>query len=182
MTKLNEKIVEEFCELCQWAYEAWITHKTLFDDNPKGEKLKDPFFARLSIITQEYSLQQFIKLHDPAIQNNYENLSFQFVIDNGEWKPETSNKLKYLFNKMENLMGKSIKDARNNVLSHNDLKTILDGLIHGEFPPDADIEYVNLMKEFVNVIHNQYLGGGYAFNDLAKFDAQDLLGKFELNK
>ncbi|MBU8901670.1 MAG: hypothetical protein KOO69_02910 [Victivallales bacterium] len=123
--KLNKEIVEEFCKLCQWAYESWITYRTLFDDNPKIEELKKGshkyFFYRLNIIMQEYSLQQFVKLHDPAIQKKYKNLSFKFIIKYGDWSKETSNKLKRLVKKMEKVMAKSIKDARNNVLAHNDL-------------------------------------------------------------
>ena len=179
MIELNKEIVEEFCDLCDRSCEAWITHKTLFDDNPKVEKLVEdfPFFSRLSIITQEYSLQQFIKLHDPAIQMKNKNLSFNFIIKYGDWSEEIFNKLNNLFDTMEDAIGKSIKGARNNVLSHNDLDTIINKLTHGQFPLGADIEYINLMHEFVNIVHNQYIGGEYIFRDLAKREAEDLLEK-----
>jgi len=184
MIELNKEIVEEFCDLCDRSHEAWITHKTLFDDNPKVEDLiKDlPFFSRLSIITQEYSLQQFIKLHDPEKQKGYNNLSFKFIIKYGNWSKETLKMLNDLFDKMEETMGRSIKDARNNVLSHNDLNTIINKLTHGKFPLGADIEYINLMHEFINIVHDQYIGGVYIFRDLAKREAENLLERVQIKK
>ena len=78
MDPISKDIALKFCELCNWVYETWVTHKFLFDENktPADNIGKSPYFTnRLSIITQEYCLQQIAKLHDPAIQGNSSNLT-----------------------------------------------------------------------------------------------------------
>ncbi len=88
MPPISKDIALKFCGLCNWVYEAWITHKLLFDDN---EAQKDSigkaaaFMVRLSTITQEYSLLQIAKLHDPAIQKNSLNLTVDYMMRFGEW-------------------------------------------------------------------------------------------------
>ena len=183
MTALNSTIVIEFCKLCNWSYEAWITHRALFDANPKVKEMMEEeynhFFSRLSIITQEYALNQLIKLHDPAVQRNDINLTFEFIIEYGNWDKKTLSKLKQLYKKMQNLPS-AIKPARNKLLSHNDLKTIINKSNLGAFKEELDIEYFNLLQEFVDIVHNKYIGGPYPFNDLAEADVEIFLEK--LNK
>jgi len=88
MDSISKDTAIKFCQLCNWAYESWVTHKRLFDDNklPMNNIGKSPSFtSRLSIITQEYCLQQIAKLHDPAIQRNSLNLTIDYLIRFGEW-------------------------------------------------------------------------------------------------
>ena len=88
MGRISKNIALKSCELCNWVYETWVTHKFLFDENktPENNIGKSPYFTnRLSIITQEYCLQQIAKLHDPAIQGNSLNLTVDFMVRFGEW-------------------------------------------------------------------------------------------------
>jgi hypothetical protein len=74
MTQISGDIAGTFLELCNWAYECWITHKRLFDENDRTERTIGKakcFTARLSTVTQEYVLLQICKLHDPAIQRGH---------------------------------------------------------------------------------------------------------------
>lgn len=87
-TLMTRDIALLFCQACDWAYQAWVTHKYLFDLNDKkAETLAKAvaFTERLSTITQEYSLQQIAKLHDPGEQGKSRNLSVDFVVRFGEW-------------------------------------------------------------------------------------------------
>src|SRR5437763_11120066 len=82
--------VVKFCELCGWAYEVWLNHRELFEKNPRAtELLKNSFtgyaLARLSIISQEYSLLQIAKLHDKAVMNGNVTLGIEFVLKYGGW-------------------------------------------------------------------------------------------------
>ncbi|HPP18525.1 MAG TPA: hypothetical protein PLT51_00895 [Candidatus Dojkabacteria bacterium] len=46
-------MVLKFCDACDWAYQVWLTQRTLFNDNQNYEENigKYPeFFQRLSII------------------------------------------------------------------------------------------------------------------------------------
>src|SRR5437667_12853122 len=60
MATLSEQTVQDFINICHWTYEAWITHRILFDDNPNGEELRHskygPLLGRLSNITADYAL------------------------------------------------------------------------------------------------------------------------------
>jgi len=82
VSALSRQVLDEFCGICAWAHEAWETHRASFDDNPDAEAIRnvganDAYLGRLSIITQEYSLQQIAKLHDPAIQQNGVNQTLE---------------------------------------------------------------------------------------------------------
>ena len=170
--------IKKFCQLCDWAYESWITAYTIFDNNPRIEQLKESpcfeFLLRLNIILQEYALLQLIKLHDPAEQMGGSNLTFEYIFKCGGWDKETVLILKKLFSKLDQL-AQQIRPARHKILSHNDLKTILDDVPIGTFPKGKDVEYFRILQEFVNVVHDKTIGGPYLFNSLAQSDAQGFL-------
>ncbi|MCC6502407.1 MAG: hypothetical protein IT362_04635 [Deltaproteobacteria bacterium] len=174
MSALGRTITLEFCKLCGWAHNVWVIHRT-FEDNLDAEvvkRLKCPYVVSdLSIITLEYCLLQIAKLHDNAVQNGNKNLTISYVLEFGGWDEKTRSELCMLASKLEKLRQK-IKPARNKILSHNDLETILNDTLHGKFCKDADIEYFNTLQEFVNVIHDKEFGGPYPLeNSMAKNDA-----------
>ncbi len=178
MAAIGIPVVQEFCKLCNWAYEAWATHRVFFDDNPKADALKASHYGeplgRLSVITQEYVLLQITKLHDPAVQRGQINLGLEYVTKFGDWDETTAIKLQRLFHDLETLAGK-LRQARNKVLSHNDLSAILEASSLGEFEQGADIKYFETLQEFVNVVHEKAVGQLFPFNGRAVADAKILL-------
>ncbi len=178
MTALNSTDIEEFCKICNWTYESWITHRALFDDNPKIDDMMKGkcghFLGRLSNITYEYVLLQLAKLHDPAIQGNNSNLSLEYVIKYGDWDQETASTLQKLHNELKRL-AKVIRPARNKILVHSDRKTILNASNLGGFPKDDDLKYFEALKKFANIVHEKVIGGPCLFDDLAMNDAIILL-------
>src|SRR3954454_7230311 len=135
MEIISKDIARKFCETCNWAYEVWITHKKLFDENIDHErnigKVKH-FAHRLSIITQEYGLLQITKLHDPAVQRKSTNLTIEYIIRFGEWE-EDEHHMKLLQQRLSDLYEK-IRQARNKILAHNDIEAALGNEIMGSFP------------------------------------------------
>lgn len=93
MSALSETVIKKFCELCDWAFQAWQTRKHPFDANPAPELLNDPrhrdFFVRLANMAQEYWLLQLVKLHDPPVQSGQINLTVDYVVSFGGWDEET---------------------------------------------------------------------------------------------
>jgi len=171
----------KFCELCNWVYETWVTHKRLFDDNktPENNIGKSPWLTnRLSIITQEYSLQQIAKLHDPAIQGNSLNLTVDYMIRFGEWG-ERAEDIKRIQNKLQGLWER-LKPARNKALAHNDLETLMTDAALGSFPQGAGEDYFAALQALVNEVHEKWVGGPYPFNDLARADVEEFLALLEL--
>lgn len=176
MNPISPDVAKQFCELCNWAYECWVTHKRLFDENVKTETTIDRakyFTSRLSVITQEYSLLQICKLHDPAIQKSAVNITIDYIVRFGDWGADTSEinqhalRLAALFDKL--------KSARNKVLAHNDLEAIMGAAALGGFPEGLDDEYFAALQELVNAVHEKWLGGPYLFNDLAGADVEEFL-------
>ena len=127
MAVMTEEIALKFCELCNWVYESWITHKALFENNENKEDNIGRcvyFTSRLSIVTQEYSLQQIAKLHDRAVQRASTNLTIDYVITFGKWG-ERKEEVEGIAARLSGLKERIIP-ARNKILSHNDLPTILE--------------------------------------------------------
>ena len=178
--QISKDIAEKFCSLCGWVHESWVTHKFLFDENrtPENNIGKCKYFtSRLSIITQEYSLQQIAKLHDPAIQGNSRNLTIDYIVRFGEWG-ERKNEIDRIHDKLLELWNR-IKPARHKILAHNDLKTYRADETLGSFPKGADNEYFEALQALVNEVHEKWVGGPYPFNDLAQADVSEFLALLE---
>lgn len=179
MSALSKTIIFEFCKLCQWAHTVWYIHRTFennLDDEVVNKRSRCPYVLHdISIITQEYVLLQIAKLHDPAVQNGKNNLTIEYVIRFGGWDNETLSKLSNLEGELAYLKDK-IKPARNKILSHNDLETILNDTVLGNFDKDADKEYFENLQKFANIIHDKVVGGPYILdNSMVKNDARTLV-------
>lgn len=180
MNPTSPDVAKQFCELCNWAYECWVTHKRLFDENVRTETTigrAKYFTARLSVITQEYSLLQLCKLHDPAIQKSSVNITIDYVVRFGDWGQD-ADRINGYVTRLTSLFEK-LKSARNKVLAHNDLEAIMGAAALGEFPKGLDEEYFTVLQELVNTVHEKWLGGPYPFNDLAGADVEEFLHVLE---
>lgn len=176
MNRISGEVATKFCELCNWAYECWLTHKRLFDDNNRKEQplgKAGDFTARLSQITSEYVLLQICKLHDPAVDGNSRNLTIDFMVRFGEWGSDTE-RIAAIVSRLTVLFEK-IRSARNKVLAHNDLETLKCNSVLGEFPQDLDNEYFSALQDFVNEVHQKWCNVPYALNDLAGADVDEFL-------
>jgi len=155
MTAHSEIVIDKFCNLCQWAYESWRTRRILFDDKTRSAKLQisrsGKALYRISEIMQDYWILQVSKLHDPASQQGQINLGIDYMIRFGGWDITTKSKLETLQTQLNELAAK-IRQARNKILSHNDLETILNESTLGAFPAEADTEYFKILEEFTNIV------------------------------
>lgn len=178
---LSVRVVKEFHGLCNHAFESWLMHRTLFDDNPRDAELTTGparmFFARLSVLTQEYSLQQIAKLHDPAVQQGRVNLTIDYIVRFGAWDAATRMALAERQAELD-AFAKLIKPARNRVLSHIDLETILCSEAPGGFEEDADRRYFEVLEQFVNTVHDLTVGGPLPFCKTVEGDVFMFLKEF----
>ncbi len=178
---MNRDTALLFCRVCCWAYQAWVTHKYLFDQNDKKTDTIEKAIAftnRLSTITQEYSLQQIAKLHDPAVQKNNRNISVDFVVKFGEWDDKEA-KIKAIEARLLELWG-HLNPARNKLLAHNDLEALLANEALGKFPEGEDDLYFAALQELANEVHARWVDGKpYPFDDLAINDVFEFLNVLE---
>lgn len=183
MRALSESVVLEFCKLSGWAYEAWLNHRELFDQNPRAAELQKSWageaLGRLSIISQEYALLQVVKLHDRAVVSGNVTLGIDYIITYGGWPESVRAQLDALARKM-NVFVSQLRDARNKSLSHNDLATIVAGASLGAFTNGEDDEYFKVLQEFVNIVHEQIVGSPWPFNELVKNDVAAFLATIKL--
>lgn len=176
MDSISPDVAKKFCELCNWVYECWVTHKKLFDenDNPTETIGKAQYFtSRLSHITQEYVLLQICKLHDPAIQRNSLNLTIDYVIRFGNWGQDAEN-VRAIVSRLTVLF-ENIKSTRHKLLAHNDLETLMTDGTMGEFQQGLDKDYFQSLQELVNVVSEKFMNEPYPFNDLAEADVEEFL-------
>jgi hypothetical protein len=171
-------VVVEFCKLCGWAYETWLNHRELFDDNARADKLWQSWagdtLARLSVISQEYSLLQVAKLHDSAVVSGKITLSIDYVVNYGAWSAPVRSRLEALQIKL-NGFGSQLRNARNKSLSHNDLAAVVSGAPLGAFAKGEDEAYFQTLQELVNIVHGEVVGGPWPFDSLVKNDVAAFL-------
>jgi hypothetical protein len=175
---LSAPDVEQFCGLCGWAYETWLNHLELFDNNPRITELMKSFAAeeliRLSIISHEYSLHQIVKLHDKAVMNGNVSLGIDYVLKYGVWTDPVRSRLVELAKELGDFAF-NLHVVRNKILSHNDLATIAAGAPLGMFDNGDDQKYFKALQEFVNTVHDEVIGGPWPFDDLVINDVAAFL-------
>jgi hypothetical protein len=175
---LSATVVMHFCTLCDKAHEYWLNHLALFDNNPRDTELMKSIarheWNRLSIISQEYGLLQLVKLHDPAVMNGNITLGIEYVLKYGGWPDSVRHRLEELAKELSDFAEK-LRGARNKILSHNDLATILAGAPLGAFAKGTDVKYFKDLQEFVNIVHGEVIGGPYRFGKTVKDDVASFL-------
>lgn len=179
MSAFNRTLVDKLFEVCNWTHEVWVLHRALFDDNNQLQELGTGhhvyFLSKLSIVLHEYALQQLAKLHDPAVVAGRINLSIAYVVEYGGWDVATADRLRALKSQLDSLDAQ-IRPARNRILAHNDLATLLSDETLGGFPPDADIAYFKSLHEFVSLVYEKVTGGASAdFSTFTRTDAQEVI-------
>lgn len=126
MPQHSQEVAKQFEQQCMWVHQSWQTRKCLFDNKSYLPTFQQPhyehFFLRLSIILQEYWMQQVAKLHDPAGKPGQANLSVDYMIECGDWDDGTKTQLNELRKKMLPFAAK-MKTPRNKLLAHNDVAT-----------------------------------------------------------
>lgn len=172
-TLTNEDLLA-FCDACSWTFQAWSIHRGFQDRLPGNSELVRKhgyLLQRLSIITQEYTLQQIAKLHDPTGKPGQFNLGISFIVERGCWDDETQAILKGMRDELGELP-KRLLVARNKVLAHHDRDNAIASRALGEFPEGMDDTYFETLQAFVNLVHHKRIGGPYPFDDLAKVDTE----------
>jgi hypothetical protein len=139
--------------------------RILYDDNPKLpfllSKSKYPWLlGDMGVIMKDYTLFALIKLHDPAVNRGNNNLSIEYIIQNGKWNKRTRVRLEKLKNNLDKI-AQPLKIARNKILAHRDVKTIEAEKPLGGFGKLRSTRYFNLLQRFVNIVSKNTGGGIY---------------------
>jgi hypothetical protein len=152
---LSGKVISEFSRLCGWAHATWSFYQGICNHPQRSMLARTSFWELLGNICQEHYMLQIVKLHDPAVQSGRINLTLDYIITYGNWDPETRSNLEGLKSELDGLLLKPLKPARNKIISHNDLETILAGDPIGQFDGDEDKEYFEKLQKFIDLVHNK---------------------------
>lgn len=179
---LDLYLVREFLARCQDTFNTTILHKELFDRNPDNSWMRKEHyydvFGMINHITQEHSLLQIAKLHDPALQKGRHNLSIDYIITQGNWSEDILTELKNLQKEMNELY-KKIMPARHRAISHHDIESIMNHEVLGSFEKDEDEPYFAALEKFASLVSFHTLNKPFHFNTVPK----EMIIKFrEMNK
>ena len=170
MNSISPDVAKKFCELCQSTYDCWAMHEQLSNKlNQAGNTITTAqfFINRLSKISQEYTLLQICKLHDPAIQKKSLNITIDYIVRFGDWEPDKEEIEKIV--KLLNTLFEKIKPARHKVIAHNDLETLMGEETNlGVFPDGLDDEYFEALQELVSMVQKKWPIGQPPFLSFAE--------------
>lgn len=159
---LSRALLDKLWDQCNWAHEIWTLRRALIDGNRRKRTLeKGPhidFISATGNALQEYALLQIAKLHDPAVMSGRVCLTLNYVVEYGGWDEATQRKLTALKKRLDTFHG-TIRPARNRLISHNDLATVLNGQPLGAFESGADQKYFKALHSFVSSAYRGAVGG-----------------------
>ena len=178
MSAHSPHVILKFSKICDWTFQSWLNHRELFDENPRSAELMKSMggvaLGRLSVISHEYVLLQIAKLHDPIVVSGQITLGIEYVLKYGGWDHSVFTKLSELADQLA-IFAQNMRSARNKILAHNDLASILSDSTFGEFNKGDDVKYFQALQEFVNVVHSEVIGGPFPFDDLVKNEVAELM-------
>jgi hypothetical protein len=182
MSQLSQAVGRQFEQQCIWAHQSWQTRKYLFDNKAGLPVFQQPhyehFFFRLSVILQEYWMQQVAKLHDPAGRPGQHNLSVDYMIESGDWDSSTKARLNELRDKMLPFAVR-MKTPRNKLLAHSDVPTILSAAELGDFDEGADVEYFKGLKALADIVLSEVLGEHFDYDRAVSTDVALFVEAFD---
>jgi hypothetical protein len=174
----QKKAVKAFCDECIWAWAVNDQYKRLFENGEIRHKLfqetASTFFTDILRIYKAYLFQQICKLTDPATTAGQANLTTNYLVENIHWPNDKKAKLESISEKLNDFRRLIIK-ARNKILSHNDLNTIINGTTLGAFPEGKEIDFWADLQEFVNIVYGHYFGSIYPIESITERGADDLV-------
>ena len=176
VSQANQNQAEAFCNLCEWIYECWATHKNLLENLPellkvqRGVSIKEfsesPYGHCLNYLNEisiQYTLLKIATLHDPAQQGRNNNLSINFFVEQEEiWSDIEKLNIGDIVSKLDSLYQK-IKPLRDKILVHNDQSIFENNQTLGEFTKGEDEMYFLKLGELCSMIWNKFPHPGWHY-------------------
>jgi hypothetical protein len=114
------------------------------------------FFEAAKRMMRESLFLQFCRITDPAGSGKQQNLSTNTLLKIVLWPSDVRLRLEELNNQMM-CFRKYVEPARNKRGAHTDLKSEVEQLTLGGFPPGSDKRFLGDLEEFLSIAH-EHLG------------------------
>jgi AbiU2 len=162
-----KEVVKKFCAHVLWLISARHIFKVLYEDEQPScktlmEKTAPSFFNNIGRILHEYLLLESAKVTDDADTMGYTNFTVDYLVEKICWPKDTGiqQKLESLRTVTEDFR-RYIKLARNKLLAHSDLRTVLSETSLGSFPENEDRKFFDALEEICNITHEACFGTIY---------------------
>lgn len=180
----DKKLLNKFIEKVMYVKCLYYSYYELYeqDDGKTLRKTALRFFSDLNILLVDAIILEMSKLTDPPKQykGDMQNLSFENLIETIPWDYETKSSLKCL-NEYFTTMRTYIRDARNELIAHNDKEAYLSEIRLGAFPEEEGNRFFETMEEFCDIcnrsINGESLGHMYPGTDGDVIDLKKALEK-----
>jgi hypothetical protein len=176
-----KKFVEKFCSHVHWMVSVRYIYKVLFEDTQPScqtlmERTASSFFADLNRILQEYLLLETAVITDPAVTRNYANFTVDHLVENICWPNDKAilDNMTSLPTEDKNILKElkllqavaadfrtHIEPARNKLLAHLDMKTVLSETSLGSFDEGKDRDFFDALQKLCNIAHEACFGTIY---------------------
>ncbi len=154
-TEHERKLIEHFCD--QIFHILVIHHQyyiltEFFRENPYMLSKAGGFFGNMSNAMQTELLLAFAKVTDPSKSLGNDNLSVNHLLDNVQWPDTVKTKLADYQQEIQSFRP-YIKTARDKILSHSDVQTLLNNEVYGQFPLEDGERFIQNLKAFSTIIY-----------------------------
>ena len=177
MAAISAAIAEKFCDRCRWTHELWQTAIVLLDRRAveaTRESHHDYLFYRIHRMLKDSFLLEIEKLHDPVVMSGRVNMTLGYILEYGGWDTVTRECLESLIWNM-NKLHELVHPARNRILAHNDLQTIINESTLGGFPLGMDVFYFDYLQNIADIVSTNCLNKPFWFAEFPRTDAEDFL-------
>lgn len=158
-----KEIVKKFCDQVHGLKDARHFFKELFE-NERLSALMDStassVFNLFGNILHRYLLLECAKITDPSETRGKENLTVNYLTEKICWPPYYQCILIKLSAKA-NCFGERIRDVRNKLLAHTDMKAFLENKPLGGFPEREDEVFLKTLQEVCDITYEACFGRIY---------------------
>jgi hypothetical protein len=146
-------------------------YMSLFETDQQTASLYDSVaplcFHDLNEILIDYLILQFSKITDPANTGKKSNLTTNYILEKLVWPDDIRQKLCEV-NQCLRAFRQGIEPARSRRVVHIDLPAQIEQLENlGEFPKDADKQFLQDLQTFVNIAYGHFHNGACRPIDVA---------------
>jgi HEPN domain-containing protein len=174
----NIMVIKKLRDRYFWIKTVHYYFLELFDKNidqlEEYYKTANRFFHDLNIILLDYFLLELIKISDPEKTGKNYNLTIEYLYKNVDWECSTKIELSELIENIRKFRG-CIKNARNKILAHFDLKTFIENKRLGSFPENEEKVFLDNIEKFLDIASREILNEPFDISVYSEGDVRDFI-------
>ncbi len=157
---LCQKAVKAFCNRVMEINNIYHIQEQIYKYATQTElfqEVANNFFYDVYRSLVNLLLLEMVKISEKPGKGGNENLTVSYLAKNFDWSEENQDRL----NKLEAeiaAFNKKIFKARHKVIAHNDVSTIIEEKVYGEFPFHEGVQFLENLKQVCDICHKECFG------------------------